>query len=172
MTFSASTCTPRVVRADDGRQLFAAGVAHDQFEEEAIELCFGQRIGAFLLDRILRGHDKERLLQLEPLAGRRDGPFLHRFEHGRLRLGCGAIDFVGQADLREDGALLELKHAPALRVFDHHVGAQDIGGHQIGRELNAREVKIERRGQRPHQQGLPQSGHAFQADSDHRRTGR
>ena len=48
---------------EDRRQFLAAGIADDQLEEEAVELGFGQRIGAFLLDRVLRGHHEERLLR-------------------------------------------------------------------------------------------------------------
>ena len=38
----------------------------------------------------------------------------------------------------------------------------DVGGHQVGRELDARELQVQRLGQRPHQHGLAQARHAFQ----------
>ena len=63
-------------------QLVAAGVLHEQLEEEAVELRFGQRIGAFLLERILRGHHEERLFELADLAAGGHLLFLHRFEQG------------------------------------------------------------------------------------------
>ena len=43
--------------------------------------------------------------------------FLHGFEHGGLGLGRGAIDFVGEDQVREDRAALELEFAPAVGRF-------------------------------------------------------
>ena len=50
----------------------------------------------------------------------------------------------------------------ALGRFHHHVGAEDVGGHQVGGELDAREVEVERLGQGPHEQRLAQARHALQ----------
>ena len=97
-----------------------------------------------------------------PLAGRRDGALLHRFEHGRLRLGRGPVDFVGQADLGEDRAALELEEPLAVGRLHHHVGAQDVGRHQVGRELDAGEIQVEGFGQGADQERFAQSRHAFQ----------
>ena len=96
------------------------------------------------------------------LAGDGDRLLLHRFEQGRLRLRRGAVDFVGEADLREDRALLELERAAAVGRFDDHVRAEDVGGHQVGRELDAREVQVERLGERADEQRLAEAGHAFE----------
>ena len=41
---------------------FARRIADHQLEEESIQLRLGQRIGAFLLDRVLRGQHEERPL--------------------------------------------------------------------------------------------------------------
>ena len=100
-----STLWPVVVRSRIWRQLLAAAVLHEQLEEEAVELGLGQRVGALLLERVLRGHDEERLLELADLAAGGDLLFLHRFEQGGLRLGRGAVDLVGEDDLGEDRAL-------------------------------------------------------------------
>ena len=97
-----------------------------------------------------------------PLAGDGDAALLHRLQHGRLRLGRGPIDFVGQADLREDRAALELEDPPALGRFHDHVGAQDVGRHQVGGELDPRELQVQGLGQRADQQRLAQPRHAFQ----------
>ena len=59
---AGSIFSPRVVRSTIVRQFLPVGVAHEQLEQEAVQLGLGQRIGAFLLDRVLRGHDQERLL--------------------------------------------------------------------------------------------------------------
>jgi len=91
--------------------------------------------------------------------------FLHRFEHRRLGFRCGAVDFVGQDDLSEDGAGLELKLAFAGRgVFHDDIGADDIGGHQVRRELNPPELERENVTQRADQQCLAQPRHALQKD--------
>ena len=97
-----------------------------------------------------------------PRAGRRDGALLHRLQHGRLRLGRGPVDLVGQADLREDRAALELEEPLALGRLHHHVGAEDVGRHQVGRELDAGEVQVQRLGQGADQERLAQPRHAFQ----------
>ena len=162
ITLTGSMLSPPRGPLDDRGHFFAVGVAHQQLEEEAVQLGLGQRVGAFLLDGVLRGHHQERLLELVARAGRRDRPFLHRFQHGRLRLGRGPVDFVGQADLREDRAALELEEPLALGRFHHHVRAQDVGRHQVGRELDAREIQVQRLGQGADQQRLAQARHAFQ----------
>ena len=77
-------------------------------------------------------------------------------------LGCGAVDLVGQTDLGEDGPLLELELPAPFGVFDYHVRPEDVGGHQVGGELDAGEVQIERLGQGADEQGFPQPRHALQ----------
>jgi hypothetical protein len=47
--------------AQDRHLVGFGGIAHANVEEEAIELRLGQRIGALLLDGILRGEHEERL---------------------------------------------------------------------------------------------------------------
>ncbi len=121
-------------------ELFTIRIPNQQLEEETIQLCFGKRIGSFLLDRILSRHDEERLLQFEPRPADRDRSFLHGFEQGGLGLRGGSIDLVRQADLRENRPPLKLKDSPAFRRLHDHVGAQNVGRHQIGSELDAIEL--------------------------------
>ena len=162
ITLTGSIISPRVVRSMIAANFLAVGIAHQQLEEEAVQLGLGQRIGPFLLDGVLRGHDEERQGELVALAGDGDGGLLHRFQHGRLGLGRGPVDFVGQTDLREDRPPLELEEPLAVGRLHDHVGAEDVGGHQVGRELDAVEVEVERLGQGADQQGLAQARHAFQ----------
>ena len=61
---------------------------------------------------------------------------LHRLEERRLRLRRGAVDLVGEQQVGEHGARLEAEDGVAL-VVDRR--ARDVGGHQVGRELDARE---------------------------------
>jgi hypothetical protein len=96
------------------------------------------------------------------VAGEGDGTFLHRFQQRRLGLRRRAVDLVGQQHLGEHGALLEAEHALARGlVFFEDLGADDIRGHQVGRELHAPELHVGGLGQRLHQQGLAQARHAF-----------
>ena len=79
-----------------------------------------------------------------------------------LRLGAGAVDFVGHQELGEDRALDEAEGtASALLVFKHF-RADDVGRHQIGRELDALAVKAEHATERFDEQGFRNTGNADQ----------
>ena len=97
-----------------------------------------------------------------PYARDGDVVLLHRFQHGRLGFGRGAVDLVGKHDVGEDGAGLELELLLPARALDQNIGARDVGGHQVGRKLDAGELEIHGLRQRAHEQGLAQSRHAFQ----------
>ena len=60
-------------------------VRHIDFEQEAVELRFWQRIGAFLLNRVLRREYVERRWQIIANTGHRNMLFLHRLQQRRLR---------------------------------------------------------------------------------------
>ncbi len=87
------------------------------------------------------GEHDERLVELRSVRlADRHAVLLHRLEQRALRLRRGAVDLVGEHDVREDRALPELEDLPArLRVSSMTRGAEDVGGHQVGRELDARE---------------------------------
>ena len=102
-------------RADDLQLLVLGRVVDDDVEHEAIELRFGQRIGAFELDRVLRREHVERLFELVGAALDGDAVFLHRLEQRRLRLRRRAVDLVGQHDVGEDRPGREHHRAPAGR---------------------------------------------------------
>jgi len=87
-------------------------------------------------------------------------PFLHRLQQGRLRLGRGAVDFVGQQDVGEDRPVDEAEVPPPLLVFLQHVRAGDVRGHQVGRELDPLELDVQDPRQRADDQRLGQPGHA------------
>ena len=65
------------------------GVAQLDTHEKAVELRFGQRKGADLVRRILRGNDEEWFEQAAHFAFGSDLPFLHGFEQGALCLERG-----------------------------------------------------------------------------------
>ena len=112
--------------------LGARRIADFQFEHEAVNLRLGQRIGAFLLDGILRGQHEERFLELERLFADGDLFFLHGFEQRALHLGGRAVDFVGQDEVGEDRAFAR-GEAAGLRIVN--LRADDVGGQHVRREL-------------------------------------
>ena len=142
-------------------EILALGVLDDQLEEEAIELRLRKRVGALHLERVLRGEHEERLLELVGLLRDGDRRLAHRLEQRGLRLRRRAVDLVGEDDVREDRALreLELLHAALL---DDHVRADDVGRHEVGRELHARERGVDGLRERADEHRLAEAGHAFQ----------
>ena len=118
-------------------------IVGDELEHEAVELGLGQVVRAFRLDRVLRGQHQERPLDAVALAIDRDAVFLHDLQQGGVRLGRGAVDFVGQQELREDRARAE---AELLRLHVEDRRAGHVGGHQVGRELDAAELAGPARG--------------------------
>ena len=89
-------------------------------------------------------------------------PLLHGLQQRGLGLGRGAVDFVGQQDIGEDRPFDEAEVALAQIVFFQHVGAGDVRGHEVGRELDALEPHVEDSGQRADHQCLGQARHALQ----------
>ena len=115
----------------------ALGVADRQLHGEAVELRLGQRVGAVMLDRVLRGdHEKRRGQRMPDVVDRRLA-LGHRLQEGALRAGRGAVDLVGQEHVGEDRAGQELELARLL-VEDAEAG--DVAGQQVRRTLHAREL--------------------------------
>ncbi len=100
-------------RHQDPPLLFRRRILDDDVEHEAIELRLGQRIGALLLDRVLRRENEQRPLEIEAHAVDRDLILLHRLEQRGLRLRRRAVDLVGEDDVGEDRALDEADDALA-----------------------------------------------------------
>ena len=109
-------------------------------EKKAVELRFGQRVRADLLDRILRRDHEERLGQRARLAVERNLAFLHCLEQRALRLRRRSIDLVGEHDRVEDGSGMESKR---LRALVEHRYAEHVCRQQVARELNARVLEAE-----------------------------
>ena len=175
-TLRARRCIATIVAAS--RDLPAVGVAlpvvrsmiatgppptgrAPELEQEPVELGLGQRIGALHLERVLRREHEERRLERVALAGDRHLLLLHRLEQRRLGLGRGAVDLVGEHDVREDRAGLEPEDALAA-LLDEDVGADDVRGHQVGRELDAVEGAVDDVRERAHEHRLAQARHALQ----------
>ena len=64
----------------------------------------------------------------------------HRLEQGALRLGAGAVDFIGQQHLREHRAGMEDERFLAALVDGN---PREVAGHQVGGELDARKAQTE-----------------------------
>ena len=92
-------------------------------------------------------------------AGGGDLVFLHGLEQGGLGLGRRAVDFVGEDDVGKDRPLHE-RHAPAVGSFLEDLGAGDVGGHQVGGELDALELEVKDLGDGFDEQGFGEAGSA------------
>ena len=139
----------------------AGGQRDGQLQQEAVELGLGERIGALVLDGVLGGGDQEGLGERAGGAVDGDLALLHRFEQGRLGLGRGAVDLVGEEEVGEDGAGLEGELGGAGVVDE---GAGDVARHQVGGELDALGVEFEGGGEGADEQGLGDAGDAFEED--------
>ena len=80
-------------------------------------------------------------LDLGPAAEVDSQHILHGLQERRLGLGRGAIDLVGQHQVGENRASLEAHAAPPVQVLADDGRADDVGGHQVGRELDAVEAQ-------------------------------
>ena len=137
----------------------ARRIADFQFEHEAVNLRFRQRIRAFLLNRILRGQNEKRFFEFESLLANRDLLFLHGLEQRALHLGGGAIDFIGENEVGENRAFAR-GEAAGLRIIN--LRADDIGGQHVRRKLQARKFYVQARGQRFDRKGFGETGHTFE----------
>ena len=151
-------------RGEDVGHRLGVEVSNEHAEEEAVELRFGERVGALELDRVLAREDEERVGQRARRAEERDGALLHRLEHRGLRLRGGAVDLVGEEDVAEDRAGLEDHLAAAVRGGLEDVRAEDVAGHEVGRELHALEVELQDVAHGLHERGLAEAGQALQQD--------
>jgi hypothetical protein len=85
----------------------------------------------------------------------RDLPLLHRLEQRRLHL-CGrAVDLVREQQVGEDRPAPRRELAGLLH--EHH-RAREVGGQQVGRELDAGELEVEHLAQRLHRERLREAG--------------
>ncbi len=143
------------------RSSACGGVVDEHLEEEAVHLCFGQRVRALDLDRVLGGEHEERPRKREGAAADRDLPLFHRFEQRRLHLRWRAVDLVGEQDVGHDRAEPG-DELPPVGVED--LGPGEVAGQQVGSELDARERALHRRGEAAGGEGLAEPGHALEED--------
>ena len=83
---------------------------------------------------------------------------LHDLEERRLHLRGRAVDLVGEQEVAEDGSELRLER-PLIGPVDAR--ADEVGGHEVGRELHAREGAAEHAGRGLDRERLREPGHAL-----------
>ena len=141
-----------------GNFVFQLRVAQAQAHEEAIQLCLGQGEGAFVVDGILGGDQKEGREKLVIIAIGGDFAFRHGFEEGGLGARGGAVNFVSQDDLGKDGAGPEFKLG-GLGIENAVAG--NVVGQQVGGTLDAFEGAADAAGDGAGEHGLGHTGDVF-----------
>jgi hypothetical protein len=134
------------------------GVVDEDLEHEAVDLRLGQRVGALRLDRVLGRHHEERVGHRVRRVAERHLALLHHLEQRRLHLRGGAVDLVRQQEVAEDRPELGVERR-AVRAVDAR--ADQVGGDEVGGELDALEGTAEDVGGRLHRQRLGETGHAL-----------
>jgi len=119
---------------------FLVREVHGDREEEAVELGFREGEGACIVEIVLGGDDHERGEERAGDTVDGDLLFAHAFEEGALDARAGAVDFVGEDDVREDGAGDELEFSGTL-VEDGVAG--DVAGEEVRGELDALEGSVD-----------------------------
>ena len=142
---------------------FGGGVADIDEEHEAIELGFWEWVGAFLFDGILGSEDEERFFEGEAMFTGVDLLLLHGLEESGLGFGWGAVNFVGENDIGEDGAFDEFESAATWLIgFLEDFRAGDVTGHEIWGELDAIEVEGHQVGEGVNEEGFGEAWDAHE----------
>src|SRR6185295_7510067 len=121
-------------------------------------------VRCFQLERIQRGKHDKRLIQLVGLAPDSHRLLLHCLEQGGLSLRCCPVDFVSEDHVRKDWTWLKVEVLLARFTLPYHVGAENVGGHQIGSELDSRGLQMQGVAQRLHKLRFAQSRNTFEND--------
>jgi hypothetical protein len=90
--------------------------------------------------------------------------FLHGFEERGLGFRSGAIDFVAEQEVAENGSGREFEAGAADAIVDEDLGADEIGGHEIRGELDSLEAEVQSAGERADEERFAQAGNAFEED--------
>ncbi len=136
-------------------------VTDRQAHQETVELGFGQREGALILDRVLGGHHQEWARQRMRDAVHRDLLFLHGFQQGGLGTRGGAVNFVGEQDVDKNRTAAEFE-LTGLLVKDRNAG--HIIGQEVGGALQALELPAQADGNGARQHGFPYTGNILDQD--------
>ena len=134
-----------------------------QLEKEAVELRLRQRVGALKLDGVLRGEHEERQRQVVGFPQHGHAALLHGLEEGGLRFRRGAVDFVGEDDVREQWAGLEHELAAAIDLLKYGI-SRNIAGEEIGGELDTLVFEAQELREAFHKFGFSETRQALQQD--------
>lgn len=63
--------------------------------------------------------------------------FLHGLQQGGLGAWAGPVDFIRHQQLGEHGAVHKAEAAVPVGILVQNLAASNVGGHQVGGELNA-----------------------------------
>ncbi len=121
---------------DDALECIDAVAGDFEFEEEAVELGFREGVGAFEFDGVLCGEDEEGGGKVVGLAEDCDAALLHGFEEGGLSFGGGAVDFVSEDDVCEEGTGLKNEFAATVDFLENRVSG-DVPREEVRGELDA-----------------------------------
>ena len=147
-----------MVALEDSALLGGAGVIDANLDEKTIELGFGKRVGAFELEWVLCSEDGEEVVEDVGFAVDGDLALFHAFEQRGLGARGHAVDFVGEEELGEDRATVE---GELTGLEGKNAGAEDVGGHHVGRALDAAKVERKEAGQGFDGHGFGHAGDAF-----------
>lgn len=139
--------------------LFESGIADNDLEHEAVDLSFGQWISAFLVDGVFSCQNEKRGGQGHCFATEGYLTLLHGLEQGGLDFGRGAIDFIGEDKVGEDGAFGG-SVGTVLWIIDER--AHNVCRQQVGGELDSVKLCVDGGGKGAHAHGLGEAGHAFE----------
>ena len=98
--------------------------------------------------------------QVVTLSGDGHMLLLHGLQQGGLRARTSAVDLVGHEKLREYGPAQKAEETPARIALFKNFRADDVRGHQIGRELNPFPVEAENDSERFHKSGFCEARYA------------
>ena len=128
------------ILTDNQLFFFFLRIVDDDLQHETVYLCFRQRIGSFLLDRVLGRHNQERRRQFVCVFADCHLAFLHCFQKGALHLCRSTVDFIRQYKISEDWSLFNLEFFAFLTI-NHRT--DHIGRQQVRRELDTAVFRID-----------------------------
>ena len=143
---------------DDGELLVPVRVSDEHLEHEPVDLRLRKGIRPLGLDRILRRHHEERRRDDVRVVADGDLVLLHHLEECRLHLRRRAVDLVCEEEVAEDRAEVGLE--PTL-IGSVDTGPDEVGGDEVGRELDPPERAAEHGGGRLDRQRLGEARHAL-----------
>ena len=136
-------------------------VVDEDLEQEAVALRLGQRVDTLVLDGVLRRHDEEWARHRIGGSADRDVPLGHHLEERRLHLCRCTVNFVGEEEVRDNRAELGVELLTALAV---DARSEQIGWHEVWRELNAGEAAADDLRERLDRERLGHTGDTLEED--------